>query len=457
MVLTALAFVFLRPSDARATETDAKGAATAARESPKRAVPNYSGRGPAPSPSSDAALWVPRVLLSPAYFVAEYVLRKPLSIAVPAAEAADLPRHIYNFFTFGKNHEAGFVPVAFVEFNFNPSVGVYSFWNDAGFKGNDLRLHVEAWPSDWLHASFLERVSQSDRRTLLLRVAGTTRPDKVYYGLGPRTLESHESRYGIQRFETEVAYEWRFWRSSRIEAGLGTRAVKTEDGDFGGDPSVSQAAQNNLVSLPPAFREAYRAEFNHCLASFDTRKNSSAPGPGAVFKLSAEQGTELQSRGAADWIRYRGTLAGFVDLTGHRRILGLSADALFADPLGAAPIPFTELVYLGGDHPMNGYYDGRLRDRSAAVLAASYSWPVAAWLDGSLEFDVGNVFGPHLDGFEPKLLRYSGSVGLSFVAANGSAFQDAPLEFSFGLGSETFEHGGQVDSLRFTLGVPSTF
>ncbi len=424
--------------------------------SPKRAVPDY-GRGAAPAPPADAALWIPRTLLAPAYFVVEYAVRKPLSVAVPAAESADWPRHIYDFFTFGKDHEAGILPVAFAEFNFNPSVGAYFFWNGAGFKGNDLRFHFEAWPSDWVYGSFNEQIAQADHRTVQLRLTGGTRPDKVYYGLGPSTLQSHESRYGIQRVDGALAYEWRFWKSSRIETAAGGRVVKTEDGHYGDDPTLSAAAREGRVAVPPGFSGTYEAEVNRLVASLDTRDNSSAPGPGALLEVSAEQGAELQGKAAADWVRYRATAGGFVDLNGHGRILGLTADAFFADPLGPQPIPFTELVYLGGDHPMNAYFDGRLRDRSAAVLEASYSWPVAAWLDGNLEFDLGNVFGVHLDRFEPKLLRYSGSVGLTVVAPQGSAFQDAPLTLLMGVGSETFEHGGQLDSVRFAIGIPNTF
>jgi hypothetical protein len=56
---------------------------------------------------------------------------------------------------------------------------------------------------------------------------------------------------------------------------------------------------------------------------------------------------------------------------------------------------------------------------------------------------VGNVFGEHLDGFEPSLLRFSGAVGVTTVSAPDSAIQ-----FLVGFGTETFEHGGQVDSIR---------
>ena len=449
----AIALQTVLQGSARADEPAPAVPATA---SPKRPVPDYDGRGRAPTRPGDAALWVPRVLLSPLYLVSEYVLRVPLSIAVPAAESADWPRKIYDFFTFGPDHEAGFTPVGLVEFNFNPSVGVYAFWDDAGFKGNNLRVHVEAWPDDWLYGSLVQRILLADQRTLQLRASGLTRPDKVFYGLGPNSLQSSQSRYEIQRVDAGAAYEWRFWRSSRVETAVGGRDVNTKDGHFSNNPTLTHEAATGAFSIPPGFGREYTAEYNQLLAAVDSRAIA-GPASGARLELAAEQGNDLRSSPASGWIRYGATAGGYVDVNGRGRVLGLTATTLFVDPLGSEPVPFTELVYLGGDHPMMGYYEGRLRDRSAATAAATYSWPIGPWLDGDIQLEVGNVFGPHLEGFDARLLRFSGALGLTLAASTNSPFQDAPLEFLVGVGSETFEHGGQIDSVRVMLGVPQTF
>jgi hypothetical protein len=456
-VVAGLALQAALPARAGADQaTPAVSAAPPPPVSPKRPVPDYDGRGSAPVRPEAVALWVPRVVLSPVYFVTEYVLRLPLSIAVPAAENADLPRKIYDFFTFGPDHKAGFAPIGLVEFNFNPSVGVYAFWDDAGFKGDDLRAHVEVWPDDWLYGSLAQRILLADNRTLQLRVSGLTRPDKVFYGLGPSSLEASQSRYAIQRVDGGAAYEWRFWRSSRIETAVGVRDVSTKDGHFNGNPTLTQEAATGAFTIPYGFGREYTAETNDVVAALDSRPLASAPSSGARLELAAEQGNDVRSAPASGWIRYSATAGGYLDLTGHGRVLGLSATTLFVDPLGSEPVPFTELVYLGGDHAMMGYYDGRLRDRSAAAATATYSWPIAAWLDGDIQLEVGNVFGAHLDGFDARLLRFSGALGLTFAASRNNPFQDAPAQLLVGVGSETFEHGGQIDSLRVMLGVPQT-
>jgi hypothetical protein len=444
-------------SRAAAAEPAAPGTASPAPVSPKRAVPDYDGRGRPPATAADAVLWIPRVVLAPAYVVSEYVLRAPLSAAVPAAERADLPRKVYDLFTFGPEHKAGFVPVGFVEFNFNPSVGVYAFWNDAGFTGNHLHAHVEAWPSDWFAGNVVEHIDMRGRRDLQLRLSGVRRPDKVFNGLGPRSLQADQSRYGLQQVEGSAAYEWRFWRSSRIAPTAGVRDLATYDGQYGTDLSITATAARGAFAVPYGFGKPYTIEYNQLVASIDSRESRARPSRGAYVELGAEQNSSLRSSPATGWIRYGASAGAYVDVNGYGRIVGLSAGAAFVDPLSVEPVPFTELVYLGGDHPMPGYYDGRLRDRSAATATASYAWPIGPWLNGDVEIATGDVFGEHLAGFEPKLLRLSGAFGLTLVGARDSAMQDAPLELLIGFGTETFEHGTQPDSVRVMLGTPHSF
>jgi hypothetical protein len=420
--------------------------------SPKRPLPDYDGRGGTPLTAGERALWGPRVLLSPVYLVTEYVLRRPLGMAVSAAEHADVPRKLYDFFAFGPEHKAGFVPVGFVEFNFNPSVGVYAFWDDAGFRGNDLRLHAEAWPGDWLAGSLTQRIRIDPQRTFQLRVSGMRRPDHVFYGLGPASLQRSQSRYGEERFEGTASHDWGFWRSSRVETAVGLRDVRTYDGRYGTDPPLTQQAAAGAFSAPEGFGSEYTAQFDRVVAAVDTRTPADRPGSGLRFELGAEQVNEVRQSPASGWLRYGATAAGFVDLNGRSRVLGLSVTALFVDPLGSRPVPFPELVYLGGDHPMPAYFAGRLVDRSAAAATASYSWPIGLWLDGRLEVAAGNVFGTHLASFDPRSLRFSGAFGLSVAGLH-----DVPLELLLGLGTETIASSATVDSVRLALGVPHTF
>jgi outer membrane protein assembly factor BamA len=163
----------------------------------------------------------------------------------------------------------------------------------------------------------------------------------------------------------------------------------------------------------------------------------------------AESGSDIQ-HALAGWIRYGATVKGYVDLNDHARILSLTLGLLFADPLGSEQIPFTELVSLGGDKWMHGYFDGRLLGRSAAVSSLEYAWPIGPRLGGVLQTAMGNVFNEHLSGFDFGLMRLSWALGLSLGF-------DPPVQLVLGFGTSTFDQGTRVDSVRFSFGVPKSF
>ena len=155
-----------------------------AESQPERPLPDYDGRGGRGQPTTpgQVALWVPRVVLSPLYLVSEYVVRRPLGYLITAAEKAEVPAALYDFFAFGPDHKAGFVPIAFVDFGFYPSVGVYAFWDDAGFKGHNLRLRATTGGSRWLSGAVSERFEIARGSTVSLNASASRRPDYAYYG-----------------------------------------------------------------------------------------------------------------------------------------------------------------------------------------------------------------------------------------------------------------------------------
>jgi hypothetical protein len=418
--------------------------------------PDYDGRGPAPTTAGEAALWVPRIVLSPVYFTTEWLIRRPLGAAVSAAERADLPNTLYNFFAFGTDHKAGVVPIVFVDFGFNPSVGVYAFWDDAFFKGDDLRAHVSFWTDDWLGASLAQRIRFHDKNSVELKLLGVRRPDHVFYGIGPRTLDSARSRYGEDKLDFGVVLEHTIWRSSKVSAGTGVRAVSFRDGRYGSDPGILQSAAAGVFPLPDGFARGYTAQYNDVRAALDSRRPFPADGSGVRLEAQAEQGSDVRQSPGSGWLHSAAGAGAFWDVNGHRRVVSLSVLSMFSDPLGTRPVPFTELATVGGDiaspgafpAPMPGFFPGRLVDRSAAVATLRYKWPVAPWLAGSLQGAIGNVFGEHLEGFDTRLLRLSGAFGLESDSSPDSSF-----EFLIGLGTETFEHGAQVDSFRLAVGI----
>ena len=67
-------------------------------------------------------------------------------------------------------------------------------------------------------------------------------------------------------------------------------------------------------------------------------------------------------------------------------------------------------------------------------------------------FSLGNAYNEHLSGLAPGTLRWSWDIGLTT-----NTVRDQGLEFLFGLGSETFDQGGHVTSVRVAIGSRQGF
>lgn len=418
----------------------------------KRPLPDYDGRGGEPTTTGDALLWVPRVALSPLYFVSEFVLRRPIGALIAGAERAGIPATLYDFFAFGPDHKIGIVPTGFVDFGFRPAVGLYAFWDDAIARGNDLRLHLGTWGSDWLSASLSDRIhlSKDPYDRLKLDASASRRPDYAYFGIGPSTRENAITRYGSDRLELQASVDERLWRTSSFHASVAARSVEFHHGELGNDPPLDEVVASGLVPAPPGFPRGYTAVVSSLSAALDSRRPRPASGSGVRVEVEGAHASDVRTNGS--WVTYGGSAGAFVDLDDHARVLSFSVTTKFADPIGHGDIPFTELVHLGGFGQMRAFYPGRLVDRSAAVAELAYRWPIWIWLDGSMRMEVGNVFAEHLQDFKPARLRFSGAVGLETVGS-----PDNSLQILFGVGSETFESGGKIDAFRLVVGTTRGF
>lgn len=412
--------------------------------SEKRKAPDYDGREE-PTTAGDVLLWIPRIVLSPLYVVSEFVIRRPLGFLITEAELSNVPAALYEFFTFGPNNDAGVLPIAFLDFGFEPSLGLYFFWNNAFYTGHDLRIRGSTWGEDWLAGSISSRTSFGTDASWAVRLSGFQRPDLVFFGEGANSLESERSRYGATTWEAEGEIDVGWGRASRIRADVGIRNRQFRDGHYGDDPTLRQAVRAGDFETPDGYREGYFVLYNRILLALDSRKPPPFPGSGVRFELRAEQGSELEA-GPNTYLRYGAWLGAFYDLDDRGRIVSLYAGATFSDPL-QGEVPFTELASLGGAEAMRGFVPGRLYGRSAAAVTLQYRWPVWVKLDGSIQLSVGNVFDEHFNDFEPELLRFSAAIGVESIGSRDSA-----VELLLGLGSETFRHGGQITSFRFILG-----
>lgn len=418
--------------------------------SPKRTMPDYDGRGAPPATAGDVALWIPRVLFSPIYFVTEFVIRRPLGWLITTAERKQWPQAIRDFFVFGPEKKAGVVPTAFLDFGFRASVGIYAFWDDLLGKDNHLRLHATTLGKDWLSGAIADRIPLGKDSVVDLRVEGVHRPDQIFGGFGTRTQKYQRTRYGVDRIDARPVFEATWWRGSRILTTAGFRYAEFRDDACCDEPSLVSEVKKGHATLPVGF-EGYTELYQRGEFTLDTREPRPADQSGFRLELEAEHGSNVRSS-TSNWIRYGGSVGGFYDIHDNRTV-SLSVTTLFVDPISrGARIPFTEQIILGGSGPMRGYLYGQLTDRSAAIATLKYRWPIWAFLDGTLQVATGNVFGPQLENFKPGLLRLSGALGIESIGS-----PDHTFELLVGAGTEAFDTGGSIDSFRLLFGTNRGF
>lgn len=432
----------------------------------KRTRPDYDGRGEAGRAS---ALWAPRILLSPLWFTSEFIVRRPLGALVTTAEKHKWPSRIIKIFSFGTQRQVALVPTALVDFGFRSSVGALFLANDLGRYDDSIRARVAWGGPDWLLLSLRQFREVTPDQELGARVGFWRRPDQIFHGLGPRTQRA-PARYLEERIEGGLEYRARLWRTSSVRAEVGLR-----DSEFDPattcchDPSVAEEVGRGRFPPPEGMGRGYTAWESELAAALDTRPRRHLdqrqrasdfyPPPGSGVRvggtlrqgagLTSIAGSPVDSPSRYGWVGYAAVLGAFLDLTGMQRAVGLEILADFVDPVFPdGQVPFPELVTLGGERSMRGFREGRLRGRSAAVARFEYSWPIWFWLDGSVHYDLGSVFGAHLQGFDAGLLRQSVAVGIKTTNA-----RDYPFEVLVGVGTRTLDEGSGLDTFRLVIGA----
>lgn len=434
----------------------------------KRAVPNYDGRGDKKTTATDVLLWPPRIVLFPLWVTHEYVIRKPLGALTTHAEKHHWPTRVIDFFTFDEQHKSGIAPTVFYEFGFRPSVGAYFFWDDAGFKGHELRAHFGTWGPNWISTGVTERFRFNNERAMFAwRAEYIRRPDALFAGIGPRSLERDISRFGFTRVGFSPFLEINLGGMSSFRASVGIRSVTFRNDDACcGDPEIREVVARGAYPYPPGF-DGYTALHQGLELALDSRKKPTgkymehASTTGVRASFDVEHAGDLRYAGARQWIRYGGQLGGFVDVGGNRT-LGLIVSTTLVDPIGGGEVPFTEqanLPYAGtvgagivGIGALRGFRPGRLVDRSSLVATLQYTWPIWTFLDGAVHFAAGNVWGPRLREFDPNLIRFSTGIGFRTTGS-----QDHAFEALVATGTETIADGLDLNTIRIFGGFTRGF
>jgi len=224
------------------------------------------------------------------------------------------------------------------------------------------------------------------------------RSPQYFYGVGDDVPAADRESYTPRTFSLQVGVK------RRVVGGL-----------FGGlsfefeDVSMEKFETGGLLErgLYTGSRGGMLAGFGASL-DWDTRDAVLFPHRGTFIQLLGDAYGALAGSDYS-FSRLKVDIRQYVP-AGASRVLVLQAFVLttFGD------VPFYKLALLGGDSLLRGYYKGRYRDKSLALVQAEYRVLVSDRI-GVVGFaGLANVFAKFSD-FDPGLIKYSLGTGLRYV------------------------------------------
>ena len=398
------------------------------RQPPDAAGTATDDRGPPPDPQkgerSDAKktttsagqifLWPPRLVLMPLRFLWKG-LSYPLAAMANNEEKNHVSQKLYLMFT-TSDGMLGVRPELEYNLSFTPTIGATFFdkklfgrdtYFDATFRGSvsdDIaytRLRARPLPSRW--ATQLDLMTEFNRRD-----------DQLFTGIGMEHLKP--SRYMINSLLLLTLARFTVRPEARFVLGTQWGIRRFGNGrTIGDDPPIAEvycvrnAAGRCATPLTvndqqvPGFNQG--TQFFRAVAglSVDTRDSTIKPSSGALIELTADYSKGL-GEDRSSYLRVWGSTMGVLDLWKRTHVLILRAWAMTVVPFSNQPVPFTELVVLGGPDNLRGVRVSYLRDYSGVLFTAEYRWPIWMWMDASLFTDAGGVFGQGWSGFAVEKL-----------------------------------------------------
>ncbi|MEM9860265.1 MAG: hypothetical protein AAF938_01515 [Myxococcota bacterium] len=418
----------------------------------RREVPNYDGRSHGPT-AVDRLLWVPRILVSPLYFITEFVLRRPLGYLVTNAEENNIPDKVVQFFTFGPDGNVAVAPTVSFDFGFRPSVGLYLRWNDIVAPGHSLRAGYSFGGVDWHSGAVAYRIApENGDYELQLGFSATKRPDGLFFGLGSNISEDLRSRFSFFTYNLNLSARINMWRQGFVSAETGLRHSDFGSDTVGGVQTTQSLIDQGAVETPSRFEEGYTVAYQRADLVIDTRRSRPYPGSGFRVHGQYELGVDVEN-GVSEglWVTWSLAAHAYFDLTGTQKVLGVHFSMASAESF-AGEVPFTELPAFSGNGPMPGFVGAFLSGDSVTALRLDYTWPVWGFLDGKVHVAMGNAYDGRFEGFSFENQRLSVGIGIAAVSQRDHFF-----EFLVGFGTDEFNAGANVESVRVVFGGTREF
>jgi hypothetical protein len=435
-----------------------------AQPSPPPAEVPATARAPAPNPAegesydgaepehrSRAAYVVPQILFFPFRLLtwATEPLARPL---IEFEERHHVYGRLYEAFT-SDDGKIGVRPTFRWVSSFRPTVGAHFFDNRLLGPGTMFNLDLAGWV-DVVETSLHLRPTHIGRRVqAFIDFSFNRRNDWLFTGLGstapakPGQLKA--ARYLANNLDLGGRLDLHSWPFLTFSFGAFFGWRRFANGEsYDGDAPIEQvyclrnpttgACIPNTVDnvLVPGFDNGTQFIRPYAAIHLDLRDDPVRPTLGVLIDAEADYSHGL---GADDSSYFRVRGAATIDLTlwpSHSHVLVLRGATELVAPTGDQVVPFSELATLGGPDTMRGFRVNNFRDFSSLIFTAEYRWPIILWVDASLFFDYGGVFGRWYANFGASQMQPD--VGFGFRLRSRDRFY-IKMQFAYG-----FDNGWEI-------------
>jgi hypothetical protein len=408
----------------------------------------YDGRAGVTALRDDVVL-VPRLLLAPLRltFVGLGAGLRPL---VEWDERHHVHETILAAFS-SRDGQLGVRPAFQYSLSYRPVVGLRFFDRRLLGRDTDFELTAMTGGTSVVHAELYARPTRSARAlSLAAHLVYDRRDDLVFTAIGYADDDARRwgrpTRYAVDAVDALGELSWTASPSWFLGATGGFGVRRFGDGtSIAGDLPIAEVYCTRDVSgrctgvddvQVPDFNPGTQFARLSALARVDTRDNPYRPSSGAVLQAGADW-THGLGFDDSDYLRLRGSLVGVLDLWQRSRVLLVGVRAELLEPFGNYPVPFSELIVLGGPDDFRGFRPGRFRNFSSLLFAFEYRWPIWMWMDAELFTEYGGTFGRGFEGFQLGRMRPDVGAGVR-LRSTSDFYLRAQVAYGWGDGFQLF-------------------
>jgi hypothetical protein len=412
----------------------------------------YDGRPGDDVSAAEVLIWIPRTLFLPLHLALEYLVRRPLVYLTTRVEEHHLIEKVKGVFSFSdpRGGRGTYYPTFFWDFGTQITVGLLASYNNVLGSHHNLSASFAFWPESTGQVSVADSftIFSDERGTVRIGADYVDRRDFRFFGLGPSSRQQDETLYRQQQLQTGVSLRTALAGLNRIEFGAFYRNAQPQPSSR--EPSLETVFDAANPAVVPGWDAIFHLIEFQTRLELDSRSPERVFTPGSGVRLDAFGSFAVSPhRPALNFFKWGAEAAGFWDLSGNNNVLAFRLFATALEATGSDPVPFSELVQLGGDEHLRGFSIGRFHGESALVATASYRYPIWLFLDADIFVGVGNVFDGRWERLHIKRMVMNWGLALR---TNVSRITSFDMLLAFGTNRfEQWDDDFALDNLRVTV------